>query len=141
MINTLDSSHLEPLLADDFHYASQMVFEELTSKDQFMNYITGKLKTFGRASVSTRAEMAVLGHGSAGEPGPGMLVLGFVYPGMPCVVVSQGNVDEPVGTVLAEVSKGKLKRLDMCVAPHPSTAVRSGEFPGLKGILDEEWLV
>ena len=26
MMNTLNVSHLEPLLADDFHYASQWVF-------------------------------------------------------------------------------------------------------------------
>jgi hypothetical protein len=32
MVNTLDASHLEPLLADDFHYASQWVFAEMESK-------------------------------------------------------------------------------------------------------------
>ena len=29
MMNTLDASQLEPLLADDFHYASQWVFDEI----------------------------------------------------------------------------------------------------------------
>jgi hypothetical protein len=45
MINTLDASHIEPLLAEDFHYLSQMVFEELESKQAFLTYIRGKLKT------------------------------------------------------------------------------------------------
>ena len=45
MINTLDASHIEPLLAEDFHYASQMVFEELASKQAFLTYIRAKLKT------------------------------------------------------------------------------------------------
>ena len=32
MMNTLRVEHLEPLLADDFHYESQMVFSAITSK-------------------------------------------------------------------------------------------------------------
>ncbi len=45
MMNTLDASHIEPLLAEDFHYSSQMVFAELESKQAFLTYIRGKLKT------------------------------------------------------------------------------------------------
>jgi hypothetical protein len=32
MMNTLDTSKLEPLLAENFHYASEMVFSEMESK-------------------------------------------------------------------------------------------------------------
>ena len=39
MLNTLDESHIEPLLADDFHYSSQKVFSEITSKAEFLDYI------------------------------------------------------------------------------------------------------
>ncbi len=58
MMNTLDVSHLEPLLADDFHYASQMVFAEITSRDEFMAYITPKLRTLADAGATAYAEMA-----------------------------------------------------------------------------------
>ena len=36
MMNTRDASHLEPRVAENFHYASQWVFEELDSKAAFM---------------------------------------------------------------------------------------------------------
>ena len=39
MMNTLDSSKLEPLLSDDFHYASQMVLAEIESKQEYLDYI------------------------------------------------------------------------------------------------------
>ncbi|MFN9939487.1 MAG: hypothetical protein ACK56I_08425 [bacterium] len=44
MMNTLDASALELLLADDFHYASQWVFDEIKSKDAYLEYITAKLE-------------------------------------------------------------------------------------------------
>ena len=43
MMNTLDASCLEPLLADDFHYASQWVFAEIESKKAYLEYIVPKL--------------------------------------------------------------------------------------------------
>lgn len=36
MMNNLDASHLETLLADDFHYASQWGFAEIESKASYM---------------------------------------------------------------------------------------------------------
>ena len=31
--------------------------------------------------------------------------------------------------VLAEVEEGRIKRLDLCVAPSPHSAIRTGEYP------------
>ena len=62
MMNTLDASALEPLLAEDFHYASQWVFAEITSKAEYLDYIVPKLETLRRAGVSPWAEMARLDH-------------------------------------------------------------------------------
>ncbi len=39
MMNTLDVSALEPLLADNFTYESQAVFTPLDSKQSFLDYI------------------------------------------------------------------------------------------------------
>jgi hypothetical protein len=114
-INRLDASGLLPLLAHDFHYASQKVFAEITSKAEFADYFVPKLETIRRSGRPAWAEM--------GE-------LRFEMPG-PCVVVAQGDKDDLVGVVLAEVEGGRIRRLDMCIAPSPFAARRTGEYPGL----------
>ena len=44
-----DASVIEEYLADDMHYASMWVFHEMTSKDEYMNYLRGKLETMKKA--------------------------------------------------------------------------------------------
>ena len=114
-VNRLDPNWLLPLLADDFHYASQWVFEEITSKAQFAAYFIPKLETIRRSGERPYAEMA---HLDREIPGP-------------CVVVAQGRKEELVGVVLAEVTGDRIVRLDMCMVPSPHSARRSGEYPGL----------
>lgn len=105
MINMLDPSQFEPLLEDDFCYASQNVFEEITSKSQFMAYIAGKLKTLG--SMGGKAKVwAELGYLRRGFPGP-------------CVVLAQGEKKDLIAVVLAKVENRKLLRLDLCIVPSP----------------------
>lgn len=114
-INRLDAGALLPLLADDFHYASQWVFEEIASKAQFAAYFVPKLETIRRSGERPYAEM---GHLDRDIPGP-------------CVVVAQGRKEELVGVVLAKVAGDRIARLDMCMVPSPHSARRSGEYPGL----------
>lgn len=48
----------------------------------------------------------------------------------PCILMAQGNKDEILALVLLETEAGKIKRIDICtVAPHPSSAMRIGEYP------------
>ena len=42
---TYDASLIEDYLAEDMHYASMWVFLEMTSKEEYMDYLTGKLQT------------------------------------------------------------------------------------------------
>ena len=49
--------------------------------------------------------------------------------GGPCVVLAQGSKDNLVGTVMARVEGGPVSQIDMCVAPSPYTATRTGEYP------------
>ena len=42
---TYDASIIEEFLADDMHYASMWVFHEMTSKQEYMDYLTAKLQT------------------------------------------------------------------------------------------------
>ena len=46
-----DASIIEPYLADDMHYASMWVFHEMTSKQEYMDYLTGKLQTLKKNGV------------------------------------------------------------------------------------------
>jgi hypothetical protein len=114
MMNTLDASYLEPLLADDFHYASQWVFAEIESKSAYLEYIVPKLDAIRKSGASAWAEMGWLDR---------------EFPG-PCVVMAQGDKDNLLAVVLAKVEGGKIKRLDLCGAPSPHSARRTGEYPG-----------
>lgn len=114
-INTLDSSHLVPLLADDFRYASQWVMAEIGSKVEFVTYIESKLRAIAESGTLYLAEMAELEHELPG----------------PCVVLASDEPDQLIATVLAEVRGERISRLDMCAVPAPQSAIRSGEYPGL----------
>ena len=113
MMHHLSADYLAPLLAEDFHYASQWVFEEIESKQQYLDYIRPKLEAIKESGNRVWAELAEL----------------QAYPGGPCLVISQGDKDNISATVLAEVEGNTIKRLDMCFVPSPDRARRSGEYP------------
>lgn len=48
---TYDASIIEDYLAEDMHYASMWVFHEMTSKEEYMDYLTGKLQTLKKHGV------------------------------------------------------------------------------------------
>lgn len=114
MMNTLSVGALEALLADDFTYESQTVFQALDSKQAFLDYIRPKLQTIARANAPVFAEMGMVS--AYGE-------------NQPCVVLAQNDKSKLVGLVLAKVRGNKLLRLDLCIVPPPETAERSGEYP------------
>ena len=113
MINNLDSSKLEPYLAVDFHYASQMVLPEIESKQAYLDYINPKLENIRISGARAWAEMATLTHS---------------FPG-PCVVVAQGYKENLIAIVLAKVREEYIERIDMCIVPTPQSAIQSGEYP------------
>lgn len=113
MMNTLDAACLEPLLADDFHYASQWVFTEIETKSAYLEYIVPKLDAIRKSGARAWAEIGWLDK---------------EFPG-PCVVMAQGDKDNLLAVVLAKVEDGKIKRLDLCGAPSPHSARRTGEYP------------
>ena len=104
---------IEPLLAPDFHYASQFVFDEIKSKDEYLAYIRPKLETIRQSDSPVWAEIGELTE----------------YPGGPCVVLAQGDRNSLVSTVLLEVAGGLISRIDQCIVPPPTAARRSGEYP------------
>jgi hypothetical protein len=119
MMNTLDASKFIPLLADDFHYASQWVFAEITSKREYFDYITKKLEAVKDSGAKVWAEIgeaeesfAVLSHGE----------------GTPCVGMAQDGKGDVAALVFAEVKDGTVQRLDMCM-PELYRWKRSGNYP------------
>ncbi len=118
MLNTLNVAHLEPMLAEDFHYSSQMVFSEITSKAEYVTYITAKLAAIRN---STKPVFAEMGRVKA------------YFKDQPCVVMAQVTRENLVGLVLVEVARDSIKRLDFCIVPPPQQAIRTGEYPGLTG--------
>jgi len=59
-MNTLDISRLEPLLAEESRYASQMVLDEIVSKAGYLAYIESKLEAVRKSGHQVRAEMGEL---------------------------------------------------------------------------------
>ncbi|MFY9183546.1 MAG: hypothetical protein WBJ45_10600 [Limnohabitans sp.] len=75
MMNTLDASCLAPLLADDFHYASQWVFVEIESKSEYLEYITPKLEAIRKSGAAAWAEMGWLDREFTGPLGMAACVI------------------------------------------------------------------
>lgn len=114
MMNTLNAEYFAPLLADDFTYESQQVFQPLESKQAFLNYIYPKLKTIQQAGATVFAEMGtIVAYGKSQH----------------CVILAQNEKSNLVGLVLAKTDGTFLKRLDLCIVPTPQAANRSGEYP------------
>lgn len=114
MMNTLNTECLESLLADDFTYESQQVFQPLESKQAFLDYINPKLKTIQQARATVFAEMGTVAAYGKNQS---------------CVILAQNDRANLVGLVLAKTDGVFLKRLDLCIVPPPQTAKRSGEYP------------
>ena len=113
MMNNLDYHAFEPWLADDFHYASQWVFEEITSKAAYEAYIVPKLQTVQRSGSRVWAELAFTDAFGAG----------------PCVVLAQGERDNLQATLLVTMRGDKISRADLCGVPAPQDCERTGEIP------------
>ena len=113
MMNTLDASHIEPLLEDNFRYSSQWMLGELSSKQEFLAYIKPKLLALKQSGGRAYAEIAIIQAWGHNE----------------CVVTAQDEKENLIATIFAHVKGKKIKRIDMCNVPSPSEAMRTGEYP------------
>ncbi len=113
MMNTLDSSEFELLLANNFSFESQAVLTPLIGKKAFIDYIRPKLATVKKANATVYAELGELS----------------AYGQTDCVVLAQNDKNNIGAVVYAKVKEGKIVRVDMCTVPDPRTAKRSGIYP------------
>lgn len=113
MMNTLDMSHIEPLLDENFRYSSQWMIGEIPSKQEFLDYMESVLSSIKQSCSRTYAEIA---HANA-------------WGHDECVVTAEGEKENLVATVFAHVKNGKITRIDMCGDPPPSATMRTGKYP------------
>jgi hypothetical protein len=125
--NTLNPKVIEPHLAEEVVYESQQVFSPLVGKEQVFDYLTRKMQTVRNSLPQFKAYAEV---GYCGSQEAYNVRVWSAYEGKPCVVMAQGNPDVVLSLVLLDTEQAKITRVDICtVAPRPSTATRTGEYP------------
>jgi hypothetical protein len=112
MMHHMSTDYLEPLMAEDFHYSSAWVEEVLTTKQRYLDYIDPKLRSIKRSGDRVWAEMSCLPDSRG-----------------PYLVMAQGDQENIVGTVWAQVEGDKIKRIEMRGADCLDTLGRTGEYP------------
>ena len=137
-VNTLSLDGLEPLLADDFGYASQRNFDDIGSKEDFLEFMSTVHQAIRDSGDTAYAEMgrvwcptSIMCSPSAEAAESAAAVQAENRSGniRPCIILAHGDKDLPELVVLAEVDGNKLKRIDLCVIPGPELAQRSGVYP------------
>lgn len=126
--NVLDLDLFAPYMAEEVTYDSQHVFETLKGRDAVEAYLRQKMETIRYApGASVRAEIGFCGS----QRGWTVQVLSAEV-NRACVLMEQGASPEPVALVLLDVEEDRVKGISLCTAaPHPSTAQRTGIYPGL----------
>jgi hypothetical protein len=51
------------------------------------------------------------------------------FPGGPCVVLAEGDKDNLIAVVLADLDGTTIQSLTSCVVPSPFSAHRTGKYP------------
>jgi len=110
MMNTFDTEHLEPFLADDLRYNSQWMLSKMIGKEEYLKHIRAKLKFIAHKPYAEIGELDE-------------------YPFGNCVVMAQDSHDNLISTVLVRIKDGKIATLDICATPAPESARRTGEYP------------
>ncbi len=118
--NNLDVSILEPYIAEDVIYWSQQVLTDMTGKKAVIEYLTNKMEAIRNSSgPKVYAEL--------GETKPFPMA---PDPPEPCVILAQGDKNNIDALVLIKIESGQINSIALCSdAPHPSTALRTGEYP------------
>jgi hypothetical protein len=111
--NRLDTEFLKPILADDFEYTSQWVFETMYGKDKYMAYIAEKFESIKAAGNVPLAEVAFYRNIQSQAH-------------KPCLLITQGEIKV---ALLIEIHDDKIKSADLVGIPNPNLAVELGIYP------------
>lgn len=117
--NRLDLSLVEPDLAEDAVYESQMVLQALNGKEAVCDYLSGKFNairsSIDKGTMTLRAEIAH--HHSVQRP---LIVL--------TQVDLETGENHQLGLLLT-TTDDSIKRIDACIIPAPHSAYLTGEVP------------
>lgn len=120
--NRLDPGKLIDLMANDVHYASQRVLEELTTRETVSAFLRQRMRLTAEDLI-TKPNVRVfaeLGKTDGAEE-------------CNCVVIAQGTPENTVTIVFLKVEGNRIKRIDLC-APQFVQVIRSGVYPGCGGL-------
>lgn len=100
--NNLDSSFIKHLLVEDFHYASQWVFDEIQSREKYLNYFESKLESIKNSKTKVVARIGI-------------------YQTDYCILLFQIDLSKinktKTASFIIKTDKGKILRADMCSVP------------------------
>ncbi len=115
--NDLSTDHIESFLADDIIYESQFVMTPIKGKSAVIKYLKKKFRTI-------RKEMRQ--NHSNHNADIGYLPL---FNMRPCIVLSQTIADKKSQvTILIEVRKSLISRIDICFIPDPCEVMFTSDF-------------
>ncbi len=115
--NDLSTDHIESFLADDIIYESQFVMTPIKGKSAVIKYLKKKFRTI-------RKEMRQ--NHSNPNADIGYLPL---FNMRPCIVLSQTIADKKSQvTILIEVRKSLISRIDICFIPDPCEVMFTSDF-------------
>ncbi len=124
-LNNLSFEILEPYLADDVQYTSQVVWETLVGKTAVSAHLVAKMEAI-RNDLPNSDVYAEIGY-CGDESGRSVQLWGSA--GRPCVLIAQGDIRVPSGLILLETESKMIKSICICtVVPDPTKATRTGEY-------------
>jgi hypothetical protein len=116
--NNLDIRFIEKELSDDFVYESQWSLIPIEGKEKFLRYLQSK---FYAIKTAMKSQMMKVTAELASQPS---------MKNKPCLVLTQITPEGIRQTsVLIEIRKNKIKRIEVCFIPDPAEARLTGEFP------------
>ncbi|MFZ4592533.1 MAG: hypothetical protein ACOYN6_16150 [Ignavibacteria bacterium] len=136
--NNLNIKYIEPYLDEDFHYESQLVFNAITSKDEYLKYLNCKFEIIKKSNDEgdsfLNAEIGIY------QKDPCLILLQIhnepKLTGSLTKFIMNGNEEwvnvtsKAIETVLLiKCKEDKLIRGDMCIVPTALEVQRTGEMP------------
>lgn len=122
--NNLDYTEIEAIASDNLVYESQEVLSSLNGKEKVIDHLKGKFETINETENFAYAEIGILGSQRNSN------VQVWLAPGSPCIILSQGSIENKLALVFIKIENEKLSRIDICtIAPHWSQVKGTREFP------------
>ncbi|HMO61232.1 MAG TPA: hypothetical protein PKC39_01250 [Ferruginibacter sp.] len=126
--NTLNASLFDAFLDDDFVYESQMAFEPIVGKQNFVDYIHANFEAVLNSGRLIYAEIGRIGMSNQNSGGIKLLLAENV----PCLLMVQGEKYNKFDLILFEFRNNKVLRMDLCThVPHWSQALGTNDYPGI----------